>query len=91
MIKGFVGDMARTLAACRDLVTDDGTLVIVVGNSIHGDQDGPVLIAADLLMSAAAECLGWTVQEIRVARYPKRRRINTAMLRESVVVLHPKG
>ena len=90
MIKGYADDMLSTLTSCRKLIRDSGSLVFVVGNSVHGTIE-PFAIAADLLMARLGELCGWHVQEIRPARYPRRRRIESAFVRESVVVLKPSA
>ncbi|TMR12366.1 SAM-dependent DNA methyltransferase [Nonomuraea turkmeniaca] len=90
MIPGYVDDMIQTLAVCRSLVAEDGTLAYIVGNSAHGNDDQAFVIAADVLIGAVAEQVGWRVAEVRVARKLTRRRANSPYLRESVVILKPQ-
>jgi hypothetical protein len=90
VIRGFADDMFRTLEAARRLVKNGGHLVYVVGNSVHGTPGHRFVIAADLIMARLAELSGWQVEEIRVARYLRRRAEDNPYLRESVVALRPQ-
>ncbi|MGA3562129.1 hypothetical protein [Melissospora conviva] len=91
LIKGYVDDMYRVLAACRSVCTADAKLALVVGNSVHGVGEQRFVIAADILIAALGELTGWDVEEIRVARSLKRRLANSSYTRESVVVLRPSA
>ncbi|WP_328524338.1 hypothetical protein [Kribbella sp. NBC_00359] len=88
VIEGYADDMFAVLAASRRLTKENGRLAFIVGNSAHGTGNEKFVIAADLLMSALAELAGWTVEEIRIARWPHRRG-EDHNLRESVVSLAP--
>lgn len=90
MINGYADDMLSTLTACRQLINSNGALVFVVGNSVHGTKQ-PFIVAADLLIARLGELCGWHVREIRPARYPRRRRIESNFVRESIVVLEPES
>ncbi|WP_157549180.1 hypothetical protein [Nonomuraea candida] len=90
MIPGYVDDMIQTLTVCRSLIAKDGTLAYIVGNSAHGNEDQAFVIAADVLIGAVAEQVGWRVAELRVARKLTRRRADSPYLRESVVILKPE-
>ncbi|GAB3815079.1 hypothetical protein [Kribbella italica] len=90
VIEGYADDMFAVLSSCRHLTKETGRLAFVVGNSAHGTGSEKFVIAADLLMSALAELAGWTVEEIRIARWP-RRRGDDHNLRESVVSLAPSA
>ncbi|MER6810916.1 hypothetical protein ABT299_16715 [Spirillospora sp. NPDC000708] len=89
MIRGYADDMLKTLHECRGLISPQGRLAFIVGNSVHGSGGNSFIIAADVLMSALAELAGWKVSEIRIARRLRRRKIESDFLRESVVVLDP--
>ncbi|MGW0657562.1 hypothetical protein [Streptodolium elevatio] len=90
MIRGYTDDMFSTLKACRSLVSKNGRLAFIVGNSAHGSQNSSAfVIAADVLMGTLAELAGWRVVEIKIARQLKRRTSDSEFLRESVVVLEP--
>ena len=88
VVRGYFRDMAATLEGLRSVLGRDGRLVYVVGNSLHGSNGTTLLVAADLLIAALAENLGFQVEQLIVARRPQRR-ANYKWLRESVVVLRP--
>jgi hypothetical protein len=85
MIRGYVRDMYLTLRSARDRMASDGHLVYVVGNSLHGTGPGRFIIAADLLIAACADIAGFEVERIEIARYLRRRSVESVFLRESVV------
>lgn len=87
LIRGYADDMLTTLDSCRRVVAKHGKLAFVVGNSAHGSGDAAFVIAADIVMGALAELVGWRVADLRVARHLKRR--TGEFLRESVVILEP--
>jgi hypothetical protein len=87
LVNGYFSDIQQTLENCRRIMTKDGWVVIVVGNSLHGSKDAHFVIASDLLLSRLAELTGYRVEAVQVARYPKRKRVETAFLRESVIFL----
>ncbi|MCX4866512.1 MULTISPECIES: hypothetical protein [unclassified Streptomyces] len=89
VIIGYADDMLRVLIECRGVVRENGRLVFVVGNSLHGSGDGKYVIAADVIMGRLAELCGWRVSEVKVARMLKRRTGESPFLRESLVVLEP--
>ncbi|MFI7419066.1 hypothetical protein [Nonomuraea sp. NPDC049684] len=89
VVKGYADDMFRTLKSCRRSIAPKGHLVFIVGNSAHGAGDDSFIIAADVVMGALAELVGWRVAELRVARELIRRNADSEFLRESVVVLEP--
>lgn len=89
LVRGYGDDMLQVLRNCRALALKDARLVFVVGNSVHGSNEKSFIIAADVIMGALAELAGWEVEEVRVARYLKRRGTSSSLLRESVVSLRP--
>jgi DNA modification methylase len=86
-VVGYADDMYSCLKACQHQLKSGGFCVYVVGNSVHGTREEPVLIAGDILMAALAELAGLEVVSIRVARTLPRRKIVSDLVRESVVVL----
>ena len=90
LIRGYFDDMFETLSNVREFLADDGHLVYVVGNSLHGAGEKRLLIAADVMIARLAEIAGFTVECIKVARQPRRRRHASTLLRESVVFLRKR-
>lgn len=91
LVLGYVDDMLQVLERCAPLVRKSGRLVFVVGNSAHGSGDQRFVIAADVLIAALAEFVGWQVEEVRVSRKLSRKATSGALSRESVVSLVPPG
>jgi 16S rRNA G966 N2-methylase RsmD len=89
LIRGYADDMLTLFRHCRKVISNEGRLVYVVGNSAHGSGDALFVIAADLMMARLAELANWRVEEISVARILRRRVTNSRFLRESVVTLSP--
>lgn len=86
LLLGYADDMAAVLESCRDALKPGGSLVYVVGNSLHGNRDADhLLIASDLLIAELARIVGLDVESIEVARVPSRRATRSPFLRESVV------
>jgi hypothetical protein len=91
-IRGYAYDMLGVLRHLRSAMAEDGQLIYVVGNSLHGGRDGTgLLIAADLLIARLAELAGFAVTRLAVARVPSRRRTASPYLRESVVFADAHG
>lgn len=86
VIRGYVDDMLSTIEHVHSALRGGGRIVVVVGNSMHGKSGNDYVIASDLLIARLAELVGFAVEQIRVARYPKRRTSRSQYLRESVVV-----
>jgi len=87
MFRGYAVDMYRTLRAVRRTLRPGADVVYVVGNSAHGGREAAFVVAADIIIAQVAEVAGLSVQRIAVARYPRRRSVDSAFLRESVVFL----
>lgn len=85
MIIGYVDDMLSVLESAYSRMKNGAFLVYAVGNSLHGGTGDKFVIAADLLIAKLAELVGFRVENIDVARYPKRRGVVSRFLRESVV------
>ena len=91
LIRGYVEDLALTLAEVRKLSADDARCVIVVANSLHGHGAAQFLVAADLLIASLASQLGWQPSSLTVARRPVRRSAAEPRLRETVIFLEAAG
>lgn len=87
MIAGYAVDMYRTLVHCRSRLAEGGRVVYVVGNSVHGAEDGRFVIAADLLIAALARIARLEPDRLAVARHLRRRGVMSTFVRESVVSL----
>ena len=87
MLRGYALDMYLTLRSATKRVVDDGWIVYIVGNSIHGRGPDHFIIAADLLLSELANLAGLTVERVVIARHLRRRFVASPFLRESVVFL----
>lgn len=87
MICGYADDMLTTFDATFKSLRNGGYCVYVVGNSVHGTAEDPVMIASDVLLGRLAELAGFEVEVVLVARDLPRRRIESRFVRESVVVL----
>jgi hypothetical protein len=87
LIRGYFDDMLTTLRNHRDILADDGFLVYVVGNSLHGSGNQTFLIAADLMIAFLAKLTGYRVDSFVVARQPTRKLQGKPLLRESIVFL----
>jgi hypothetical protein len=91
MIRGYAVDMFLTFRSARQRLADDGRIVYVVGNSVHGQAPCQFVIAADLLLADLASIAGLHVDRIEVARHLRRRFVSSPYLRESVVFLRHDG
>jgi hypothetical protein len=92
LVNGYFEDMLQTLRGLYELLDRGGRAVYVVGNSAHGHGPTSFVVASDVIMASLASLIGFTVQELIVARFPSRRNIPSAnapagFLRESVVIL----
>lgn len=87
LILGYFDDILLTLENCRQLLKEDGYLVIIVGNSIHGTHNKRFLIPADLLISKIAQIVGYRVDTVKVARQLARRMTDSQYCRESAIFL----
>lgn len=90
LVRGYFDDMLQTFSELYQLLADDGVVVYVVANSLHGAANTPMLIAADALMAGLAESTGFEVTDFMIARQPARRAQQAEQLRESVVVLRKR-
>lgn len=87
MIAGYCADLIEFLDGARATVRKGGNVVVVVGNSAHGPADEAFVVAADLAVAELGRAVGLECTRIAVARYPRRRKVDHPLLRESVVFL----
>lgn len=87
IIRGYLDDLLLALWEQKRVTKRNGSIVCVVGNSLHGPDNHPILIAADLIVAEIAKGIGLHVEKIQVARQLKRRHCDTKFLRESIVVI----
>lgn len=85
VVLGYADDMYRVLSTTGHAIRLGGYMVVVVGNSMHGKAEHDYVIASDLILSRVAELIGFEVDRIEVARYPKRRVARSDFLRESLL------
>lgn len=87
LVRGYFEDMLQVMTAASMMQTPGSKLVYVVANSLHGNAEASFLIAADTMIAAVAESVGYHADNVVVARRPARRREASGLLRESVVFL----
>lgn len=87
MLRGYILDMYLSLKSAAERINPSGWIVYVVGNSAHGRSPQQFVVAADLIMARLAVAAGLHVERIAVARIPRRRRVDSPYLRESLVFL----
>lgn len=87
LVSGYADDMLAVLDSSFKALKPGGSLVYVVGNSVHGTTEDPVLIASDVILARLGEIVGFEVMELCAARPLPRRRVNSSFVRESVVFL----
>ncbi len=87
LILGYFDDILLTLENCMQLLKEDGYMVIIVGNSLHGIHDKRFLIPADLMISKIAQIVGYRVDTVKIARQLARRRTDSQYCRESAIFL----
>lgn len=94
LISGYADDMLAVMDSSFRALRPGGSLVYIVGNSVHGTKQDPILIASDVILARLGEIAGFEVVEICAARSLPRRRVKSAFVRESVVFLakprHPE-
>ncbi len=88
LLKGYADDMLLSLRNQYKYARTGGYVACVVGNSLHGNEkNGTFCIAADLLIAALAQAVGFNVRQIQVLRNLNRRHSTSSFLRESVVIM----
>jgi len=80
-------DMYQALSAQFRVARPNAPVVCVVGNSLHGHKEHPILIATDLLIIALAQEIGFKTEWLQVARQLRRRDHTNALLRESIILM----
>lgn len=85
VVLGYADDMYQALGATAAAIRPGGHMVVVVGNSMHGKCEHDYVIASDLILARILELIGFSIERIDVARYPKRRVARSHFLRESVL------
>ena len=90
VVRGYFTDMTAALSSLHEALRPEGRTIVVVGNSALAG----VLIPTDLLLSAAAEKIGFSVANISVARHlttssQQKKRLGPlrAYMRESIITL----
>lgn len=87
LVRAYAEDMLLSLLSQRKVLDSKGTIVCVVGNSLHCRAPNRVPIATDLLIAALAREAGLRVKLLQIARQLPRRDSSNHMLRESILVL----
>ncbi len=87
VVQGYTDEMLRVMQSVHARTKVGARSCVVVGNSSHGTSGNHFVLAADLLVARVSELAGWTVDEIRVCRRPRRRADSSGYLRESAVML----
>ena len=87
MLQAYFLDLAQSLNNQFKCLRCGGLAVFVVGNSLHGGNTNPILVATDLILAELAAQAGFEIVQIKAARGLKRRLTGNHFLRESLVVL----
>lgn len=92
VFQGYFSDLWTTIKNIHACLKPGGYAVLVVGNSLHGTNDGAYLLPTDLVIAQIAAPLGFTVIDTIIARNLRRRLTGNHFLRESLVILQkPHG
>ncbi len=86
LIRGYVEDMLISLQNQYRVMKKGGYGVCVVGNSVHGSSTHKFCIAADIIISAIAQEVGFQTQDLIVAREFTRRNFTSPFNRESILI-----
>src|SRR5438094_7240569 len=62
----YFADMLRTLRGCSRLLRQDGRIIIIIGNSLHGSSGRPIPIATDVWTSKLAPAAGLKLEKILI-------------------------
>ncbi len=87
LLIAYFSDMESSLKHQYQALRSGGLAFIVVGNSLHGGQYAPYVVATDLLLCELAQTVGFVVEKVSVARRLRRRLTGNHFLRESVIAL----
>jgi DNA modification methylase len=92
VFQGYFSDLWTTIKNIHACLKPGGHAVLVVGNSLHGTNDGAYLLPTDLVTAQMATPLGFNVMDTIIARNFRRRLTGNHFLRESLVILQkPHG
>jgi hypothetical protein len=83
----YFSDILASLRSQYAVLRNGGTAFIIVGNSLHGGKYVPYVVATDILICKLAQAVGFSVEQLSVARSLKRRLSGNHFLRESVIAL----
>lgn len=91
MIRGYFDDLHSALARIKGILTENGKIILVIGNSSYSG----IVVPSDLLLAEAAEDLELKTESIEVARQlstsPQQRKMmdehSKRLMRESIVTL----
>lgn len=88
MVRGYFNDMQNLLIKLKPKLKKDAKLYINVSNSAYSNK----IIEVDIIIAKAAELIGYSCEEIRIARPIKTssqqaKKMNVDNMRESVIVL----
>lgn len=94
VVAGYFDDMESLLRNILNITTENGRVVIVVGNSAYAG----IMVPTDLLLAEIGEKLGYVVDEIIVTRHlttssQQRQSLESVMgfMRESIIVLRKEN
>ncbi|MCW8896839.1 MAG: site-specific DNA-methyltransferase, partial [Flavobacteriales bacterium] len=88
MIKGYFNDIEGILKELKKKLNPNAKVYINVSNSAYSNY----VIEVDIIISKIAELLGYSCEEIRIARLirtsnQQKKHIDTSKMRESIIVL----
>jgi SAM-dependent methyltransferase len=87
MLSSYFIDLWSFLKRSARCLKTDGFLVVVIGNSLHGNAHLSFLVPSDLIVASMGRELGLEVQTNAIARALRRRLSGNHFLRESVVIM----
>ena len=87
LFKGYIDDMLTSLGRQHDVCKPGAFVVCVVGNSMHGRKNHPIIIATDLIVASLAHLAGFELAQLQVTRQLRRRDHANRFLRETILVL----
>lgn len=92
VLMGYLFDTWTMLRHSLACLRPGGHAAIVVGNSLHGNQDSAYVVPTDLYVALIGAAVGFDVVQLSVARSLKRRLAGNHFLRDTIVVLQkPNG
>jgi hypothetical protein len=92
VLVGYLFDTWTMLRHALASLRPGGHAAIIVGNSLHGNQDTAYVIPTDIYVALLGEAAGFEVEQLSIARSLKRRLAGNHFLRDTIVVLRkPNG